>query len=182
MPKTVLDKVCDAIALLAEPGGASRVAISKAVTSAHPEVKPTLLKKALLQGVQKGKLQQNGQRFALFGVVLAPRAETSVDKTVIHEGDGASVQLGDTVDMKYVGRLLQDDSIFDQASSFKFTLGAGDVIKGWDRGIVGMRVGETARLVVPPSLGYGKRGSGPEIPGDSTLVFDITLKRIAHTT
>jgi FK506-binding protein 2 len=178
MPKTVLDKVCDAIALLAEPGGASRQAIAKALSAAHPDTKPALIKKALAQGVQKGKLEQNGQRFALVGVELAPRVEISVDKTVLREGSGSEAAVGDTVDMAYVGRLQQDGSIFDQAASFKFTLGAGDVIKGWDRGIVGMRVGEKARLVVPPTLGYGKRGSGSEIPGDSTLVFEVTLKKI----
>ena len=178
MPKTVLDKVCDAIALLAEPGGASRVAIAKAVNAAHEGVKPALLKKALADGVKKGKLEQNGQRFALVGVELAPRVEISVEKTVLSEGSGPEAQQGDTVDMAYVGTLQQDGSCFDKATSFKFTLGGGDVIKGWDRGIVGMRVGEKARLVVPPSLGYGKRGSGKDIPPDSTLVFEVTLKKI----
>ena len=65
-----------------------------------------------------------------------------------------------------------------KAGKFTFTLGAGDVIKGWDLGVAGMRVGEKARLVVPPKLGYGKRGSGKEIPPDSTLIFELTLKAI----
>ena len=57
-------------------------------------------------------------------------------------------------------------------------MAGGDVIKGWDQGIAGMRVGEKARLRVPPKLGYGKRGSGAEIPGDSTLLFEVTLNKI----
>lgn len=58
------------------------------------------------------------------------------------------------------------------------TSAAGEVIKGWDKGIAGMRVGQRRILTIPPKLGYGKRGSPPEIPGDATLVFDVTLKEI----
>ena len=61
---------------------------------------------------------------------------------------------------------------------FKFVLGGGEVIKGWDKGVVGMKEGEKARLIVPPKLGYGKRGSGKEIPPDSTLCFEVTLNKI----
>jgi FKBP-type peptidyl-prolyl cis-trans isomerase len=79
--------------------------------------------------------------------------------------------------MKYVGKLA-DGTKFDSAAHFKFTLGAGEVIKGWDAGVLGMQVGEEAALVVPPSLGYGKRGAPPEIPGDATLHFTVVLNRI----
>ena len=74
--------------------------------------------------------------------------------------------------------LQVDGSVFDQAKTFSFQLGGGDVIKGWDLGIVGMKKGEKRRLTIPPSLGYGKRGSGKDIPPDSTLVFEVTLKGI----
>ena len=77
--------------------------------------------------------------------------------------------------MKYRGTLASDGSEFDAASRFEFTLGAGEVIKGWDTGILGMRVGGKRTLIIPPKLGYGKRGSPPEIPGDATLVFDVEL-------
>ena len=80
--------------------------------------------------------------------------------------------------MSYVGTLEADGSRFDAGKDFRFTLGAGVVIKGWDRGIVGMRVGGRRKLVVPSKLGYGKKGSGPEIPPSSTLLFDVTLERI----
>ena len=70
------------------------------------------------------------------------------------------------------------DSSVDKGRPFIFKIGLGMVIKGWDEGVAGMRVGEKARLVVPPSLGYGKRGSPPEIPGDATLDFTVTLNKI----
>lgn len=76
--------------------------------------------------------------------------------------------------MKYRGA-LEDGTEFDAASRFEFTLGAGEVIKGWEVGVRGMRVGGKRRLTVPPKLGYGKRGSLPEIPPSATLVFDVEL-------
>ena len=177
MPKTVLDKVVAAITNLAEPGGASRQAITKAVKEMFGEVKPVLLKKALSTGVQKGQLVQSGQRFGVAGQVLEAPQEASVSKEVLREGDGRVAESGDTVDMAYKGT-LEDGSTFDKASHFKFQLGIGEVIKGWDLGVAGMREGERAKLVVPSKLGYGKRGSPPEIPPDATLIFDVTLNKI----
>jgi hypothetical protein len=179
MPPTVLDKVCKAIETLAEPGGASRVAIAKCVKQTYGEVSAPLLKKALAAGVAKGRLVQSGQRFGLFGVELAARADETVQKVVLKPApDGSRVcEPGDTVDMKYAGT-LEDGTPFDRAAHFKFTLGIGEVIKGWDLGVAGMREGERARLTVPSKLGYGKRGSPPEIPGDCTLIFDVTLNKI----
>ena len=176
-PRTVLDKVVDVIKLLNEPSGASRVAISKAMAATHADVKPALVKKALASGVIKGVLQQNGQRFGMAGAQLVTPQSARVEKTTIMEGSGDACAAGDTVDMAYVGK-LEDGSIFDQSKHFKFQLGIGEVIKGWDQGVLGMRVGERARLVVPSSLGYGKRGAPPEIPGDATLDFMVTLNRI----
>ena len=177
--KTVLDKVVEAIGLLAEPGGASRPAIAKAVKSAHGEVAAALLKKALAAGVAKGTLVQTGQRFALAGVEIAARPEDTVDTTVLKAGSGPPCERGDTVDMAYVGSLQADGTVFDKAKSFTFTLGAGDVIKGWDRGLEGMRAGGKRRLTVPPKLGYGKKGCAPDIPPDATLHFRVELKQIA---
>jgi hypothetical protein len=177
MAKTVLDKIVAAITQLAEPGGASRPAINKAVKEMFGEVKPALMKKALSTGVQKGQLVQSGQRFGVAGIVLEAREEASVAKTVLRDGNGRVADSGDTVDMAYHGT-LEDGSTFDKAAHFKFQLGLGEVIKGWDLGVAGMRVGERAKLVVPSKLGYGKRGSPPEIPPDATLIFDVTLNRI----
>ena len=89
---------------------------------------------------------------------------------------------GDEVVVAYRGS-LDDGSCFDSAMSFTFTLGARDVIKGWDMGIVGMRVGGKRRLVVPSKLGYGMKGSGSAkesgyIPPGATLHFLVELKKI----
>ena len=78
---------------------------------------------------------------------------------------------------RYIGT-LDDGTEFDRGTGFRFTIGDGDVIKGWDRGIVGMKVGGRRKLVVPSKLGYGKKGSAPEIPPNATLHFDCTLERI----
>ena len=83
MPLTVLDKICKAIEVLEEPGGASRVAVAKYVKQTWGEVSAALMKKAFATGVQKGKLVQNGQRFALVGVEIAPREGESVEKTIV---------------------------------------------------------------------------------------------------
>lgn len=112
-------------------------------------------------------------------MTIAPRAEDTVKKEVLREAkEGArACDSGDTVDMAYHGT-LEDGSTFDKAAHFKFQLGIGEVIKGWDLGVAGMREGEKARLTVPSKLGYGKRGSPPEIPGDATLLFEVTLNKI----
>jgi FKBP-type peptidyl-prolyl cis-trans isomerase len=91
-------------------------------------------------------------------------------------GTGATVVNGDTVTVTYVGTLTNGTQ-FD-AGTFTFRVGAGTVIKGWDQGLPGMRVGGKRRLTVPPSLGYGSQANGA-IPANSTLMFDITLLAIA---
>jgi FKBP-type peptidyl-prolyl cis-trans isomerase len=91
-------------------------------------------------------------------------------------GTGGTVVAGDTVTVTYVGTFTNGTQ-FD-AGTFTFRVGAGAVIKGWDQGLVGMRVGGKRRLTVPPNLGYGSQANGP-IPANSTLKFDIVLVAIA---
>jgi len=97
-------------------------------------------------------------------------------------GDGATAQEGDSVSVHYTGWLkdgTQFDSSVDRGTPFKFLLGHGDVIKGWDEGVAGMRVGGKRKLVIPPELGYGESGAGGGIiPGGATLVFDVELLEI----
>lgn len=93
-------------------------------------------------------------------------------------GDGAQAQPGQKVSVHYVGTLedgQQFDSSRESDSPFAFTLGAGQVIAGWDLGVAGMRVGEVRRLTIPPNLGYGSSGSPPVIPPNATLIFEVEL-------
>ena len=109
----------------------------------------------------------------------------SSDGTLVSQdlvvGTGATAATGDTVTVNYVGTLTNGtkfDSSYDRGQPFTFRLGAGQVIAGWDQGVVGMRVGGKRRLTIPPSLGYGGQANGP-IPANSTLIFEIELLSIA---
>lgn len=93
-------------------------------------------------------------------------------------GDGSIVQPGNTVSVHYTGWLedgTKFDSSIDRGEPFEFLLGAGRVIKGWDEGVVGMRVGGKRILIIPPELGYGDIGSGSTIPPGATLKFEVEL-------
>jgi peptidylprolyl isomerase len=93
-------------------------------------------------------------------------------------GDGAEAQRGDTVVMHYSG-FLEDgtkfDSSLDRGQPFPFTIGAGQVIQGWEEGIPGMKVGGKRKLTIPPELAYGKAGRPPVIPKNATLIFEVQL-------
>ncbi len=100
-----------------------------------------------------------------------------VDLTV---GTGAVAATGDTLTVNYTGTFL-NGNVFDTSigrGPFTFRLGVGGVIKGWDQGLVGMRVGGKRRLTIPPDLAYGSQGQGT-IPGNATLKFDVDLLSIA---
>lgn len=93
-------------------------------------------------------------------------------------GSGAEAAPGQTAVVHYTGWLTDGtkfDSSRDRGEPFSFSLGAGQVIAGWDQGVAGMKVGGRRKLVIPPDLGYGPRGSPPVIPPDATLVFDVEL-------
>ena len=101
---------------------------------------------------------------------------------VMQEGGGDVADIGQRVTVHYEGRLT-DDTVFDaskpRGQPFNFTIGAGQVIQGWEKGVAGMRVGEKRRLTIPPELGYGAAGAGDAIPPHATLVFDIELLAVA---
>jgi peptidylprolyl isomerase len=92
-------------------------------------------------------------------------------------GTGAAVKKGDTVDINYVGTFANGtkfDASADHGGAFTTQIGVGQVIKGWDEGIIGMKVGGKRKLVIPPSLGYGNQAAG-SIPPNSTLIFQVEL-------
>jgi len=108
-----------------------------------------------------------------------PATEVTELKTEdIKVGTGAEAVAGKTVSVHYTGWLTNGtkfDSSKDRGQPFSFPLGGGRVIKGWDQGVVGMKVGGTRKLTIPASLGYGDRGAGGLIPPGATLVFEVEL-------
>src|SRR5437879_8887430 len=100
----------------------------------------------------------------------------------LKEGTGATASAGKTVSVHYTGWLAKDgkkfDSSVDRGQPFMFQLGAGQVIKGWDEGVSGMKVGGKRQLRIPPELGYGARGAGGVIPPNATLGCDVELLAI----
>ena len=113
-------------------------------------------------------------------------ASTSSSQLVAQDevvGTGAAAQPGDLVTVNYTGKLA-NGSVFDTSvgkQPFQFTLGAGQVIPGWDQGVAGMKVGGKRILIIPPSLAYGPNDYGP-IPGNSTLTFEVDLLAVASST
>jgi len=119
---------------------------------------------------------------------LSPMETTKVTqliKTDIKLGEGAEAIAGQEVSVHYTGWLYDEaaaeskgkkfDSSRDRGMPFEFPLGAGHVIKGWDEGVAGMKVGGQRTLLIPPNMGYGARGAGGVIPPNATLVFDVEL-------
>jgi peptidylprolyl isomerase len=107
----------------------------------------------------------------------APSYQLELDDLIV--GDGEEAVAGTVVEVHYVGVSWssgnQFDASWDRGETFKFGLGKGQVIAGWDQGVTGMRVGGRRRLTIPPMLAYGKRGAGGVIGPDETLVFVVDL-------
>ncbi|HEX3827024.1 MAG TPA: FKBP-type peptidyl-prolyl cis-trans isomerase [Sporichthyaceae bacterium] len=110
-----------------------------------------------------------------------PGAEPPADLVItdVEVGEGAEAKPGSEVTVHYVGVAFSTGEEFDaswnRGQPFRFTLGAGKVIEGWDRGVAGMRVGGRRQLVIPPHLGYGDRGAGRVIQPGETLIFVVDL-------
>jgi len=121
-------------------------------------------------------------------VAVPARGVASMQSVELKAGTGPSIAAGKIAVVNYTGWLYdasardnkgkQFDSSLKQGQPFRFPLGAGQVIKGWDQGVVDMKVGESRRLIIPPELAYGAGGAGGVIPPGATLVFDIDLVAI----
>ncbi len=113
------------------------------------------------------------------GSMLTPSSSADNSSLVVQDeaaGSGSEAQVGDTVTVNYTGK-FENGTVFDTSvgkQPFSFQLGAGNVIPGWDQGLVGMKVGGKRMLIVPPSLAYGSQDYGP-IPANSTLIFEVEL-------
>ena len=118
----------------------------------------------------------------------AAPAVSSLQSVVLKPGAGPAIAAGQMAVMQYTGWLYEAsaadhkgkkfDSSLDSGKPFSFPVGTGSVIKGWDQGVLGMQVGESRRLVIPPDLAYGDSGAGGDIPPGATLVFDVELVKI----
>lgn len=176
------------------PNGSSRSSILKYIKSEFNNYdNSTAIKKAFKKGVSDGVLVQTGQSFRVADDPIVEIIVNDDEKLIIEDlssggkkkkdanfdnDDGENIAYhGDTVTVAYKGT-LDDGYTFDASNSFTFLLGAAEVIKGWDQGILNMKIGTKRKLIVPSKLGYGKRGCKPDIPPNATLTFIVTLKSI----
>jgi ketosteroid isomerase-like protein len=124
---------------------------------------------------QDTRIPQTGGEASMSGAVTTPSGLKYVDEVV---GTGASPQPGQMVTVHYTGTLengTKFDSSLDRGKPFEFQIGVGRVIRGWDEGVMTMKVGGKRRLIIPPQLGYGARGAGGVIPPNATLIFEVEL-------
>ena len=127
--------------------------------------------------VVNGERMKAGEKKELEVITTASGLKYADEKI----GDGAEAKKGQVVRVHYTGYLTNGtkfDSSRDRGEPFEFKLGAGMVIKGWDEGVAGMKVGGKRKLQIPPELGYGKRGAGKVIPPDAELIFDVELLEV----
>lgn len=135
-------------------------------------------------GVENGKPSQKEQKKEGQQQQQEGKTRTLQGGLVVEDlkvGTGQEAKPGKKLAVYYEGRLKKNNKVFDSTAKgpgFKFALGRGEVIKGWDLGVAGMKVGGKRRLTVPHQLAYGTRGSPPVIPPNSTLVFDVELKNV----
>jgi hypothetical protein len=174
---SAIEKIVYCLRELKAPGGSSLIAVRKMMLVEFG-TNSKAVKNGIDKGINKGILTKTTPtRIAVIG---DPEYEDMGPKVTIEDkriGNGKEVLQGSTVTIAYIGSLQSTGHVFD-SGSIVFTQGNKDVIKGMDQGILNMKIGGKRVVTIPPELGYGKRGSSPDIPGDSVLVFEITLKGV----
>ena len=124
----------------------------------------------------------SSQRGKDSGVIEETPVQEGLGIEVLQEGSGLGAQNNYTISVHYTG-MLEDGTIFDSSLDrgvpFSFTLGIGQVISGWDKGVLGMKIGEKRKLTISPELAYGEAGIPGAIPPNSTLIFDIEMLEIS---
>lgn len=162
----VLMLVCVVVLIVAQLGGNKNAMVTAKVTPTSP-VSTTVITEN--KNLIASKTMSNTK------VVTTPSGLKYEDVKV---GDGVTPKPGQTVVVHYTGTLengTKFDSSRDRGQPFKFNIGKGEVIKGWDEGVITMKVGGERKLTIPPDLGYGSRGAGGVIPPNATLLFDVEL-------
>jgi peptidylprolyl isomerase len=154
---------------------------ARAEQEATTQPKPTPTQAPVAQKVQPGP----GEGDLNTKPKIPKQAGTAPTKLVAQDvivGTGPEAKEGDQVSVQYVGVLHSNGKEFDSSwkrkTPFDFTIGGGNVIQGWDQGVLGMKVGGRRRLIIPADLAYGATGQPPSIPPNSALVFDIDLQKV----
>ncbi|MEY3867065.1 MAG: hypothetical protein RLZZ338_956 [Cyanobacteriota bacterium] len=175
--------VCCVVLIISQITGARPNAIAGEVTTPQPQTTvKTSQKESVVKpnpliadaSVLKKPATTAGKKMT-DNIITTPSGLKYIE---IKEGDGATPKTGQTVEVHYTGTLengTKFDSSRDRNSTFKFKIGVGQVIKGWDEGVGTMKLGGRRQLIIPPELGYGARGAGGVIPPNATLIFDVEL-------
>jgi peptidylprolyl isomerase len=180
---------CAAVAISGCGDSDSSSATSEATQTQTTQTTPTQTQDQGSQAPRARKVTPSAGEANIDRKPKVPKGQGKAPSKLVVEdlivGKGKRAASGDTVSVQYVGVLFKNGKEFDASwqgnqpgQPFQFPLGGGQVIQGWDQGVVGMRVGGRRKLVIPPELAYGVQGYAPDIPPNATLIFDIDLKQI----